>query len=186
MNPSVSSLLSFLPPHSFVMGKGKSTPQETLVSSGMECPFCGDRSHHAEMTGSPGADVVFLVESESFKNSKEEQLLAKICEAMKIAPEQAAVLVRSPGVLGDWSSCMPFQWKELKLRGPRILIALGQGIGSFFLQGSESPSRLRGVIHKRFDLNILVTEELTGMIENPNLKKQAWEDLKLALKIIKV
>jgi DNA polymerase len=186
MNPSVFSLLSLLPPHSFLMGKGVRAPEEVGAAPERACAYCGDGAHTIELAGSPGAEVVFLVESDAFQNSKEEQLLNKIREAMKMRPEQVAVLVRSSGSSpDDWSSCVPFQWKELKRRAPKVLIALGDRIGSSILGSQETISGLRGRIHNRFDLNVLVTEELSGMIENPNLKKQAWEDLKLALKVVK-
>jgi DNA polymerase len=186
MNPSVLSILSLLPPHSFVMGKGSKAPEEGVTSPVRSCAFCGEGSHAVELTGLPGAEVVFLVESDAFQNSKEEQLLNKIREAMKLKPEQVGLMVRSSGSSADeWSSCVPFQWKELKLLAPKVLIALGDGIGSSLLGGQEPLSGLRGRIHNRFDLNVLITEELSGMIENPNSKKQAWEDLKLALKVVK-
>jgi DNA polymerase len=186
MSSSVLSLLSLLPPHSFLMGKGVRAPEEVGAAPERACAYCGDGSHSVELAGSPGAEVVFLVESDAFQNSKEEQLLNKIREAMKMQPEQVGILVRSSGSsLDDWSPCVPFQWKELKRRAPKVLIALGDRIGSSILGSQETISGLRGRIHNRFDLNVLVTEELSGMIENPNLKKQAWEDLKLALKVVK-
>jgi hypothetical protein len=187
MNPSFSSLLIGLSGNSFVMGKVAPAAEAEPAAKVEECSLCGGAGHRVEWAGAAGGDVVFLLESDSFQNSKEQALLSKICEAMKLPPNRVEVLVRSPGTAGEeWAACMPFQWKELKLRGPSILIVLGTEAGKSLLPEAGADSRLRGVIHQRYEMNLLVTEDLAGMIQNPDLKKQAWEDLKLALKIMKV
>lgn len=149
MNPSVQSLLSFLPGNSFVMGKGVSR-QESPDESGSSCVFCGESTHQAFWCWGSGAEVVFLVESDAFPGSKEEQLLSKICEAMKLNPENVAVLVRSPlsGEAG-WALCSSFQWRELKARAPKVLIALGDSIGKSMSGSlpSESAPREIGRAH---------------------------------------
>ena len=185
MNPSVQSLLSFLPGNSFVMGRGVSR-QEPPVESGSSCVLCGESTHQAFWCWGSGSDVVFLVESDAFPGSKEEQLLSKICEAMKLNPGDVAVLARSPlGRDAGSTLCSSFQWRELKVRAPKVLIALGDSMGKSMAGSLPAESALRGQIHVRHDLNLLVTEDLSGMLANPNLKKQAWEDLKLALKLIR-
>ncbi|MBU6153215.1 MAG: hypothetical protein KGP28_02830 [Bdellovibrionales bacterium] len=185
MSQSVSSLLSLLPGNSFVMGRGV-TAKEVQVSHEDLCGFCERPGHQVRLTGGRGADAVFLLESDSFEDSKEEQLLSRICEAMKMDFERVGILVRSGGVSQEsWNSCMPFQWNELNLLDPRVVIVLGDQLGRSILGDRESVSAHRGRIHDRFGLKVLITEDLSGMLQNPNLKKQAWEELKLALKIIK-
>jgi|GEM_PF-5793316 len=190
MNGAISSLFSLLPPHSFVMGRkanpGAVTPEVSAHSS--VCSFCGGEFHSVEMTGDANPKFVFSVQgptdpAQRFEDSPEGQLFSKIKEAMKLGSQGAALWVRrgAPSE-SDAAICASFQLKELKKQGAGIVVALGEAAGRGILGSGLSLQELRGRLHLHHGIEVLVTESLTGMLANPNLKKQAWEDLKLALK----
>jgi len=169
---------------------GKRAPEPMGVTA--PCRFCGGASHQVDEVGGQNASFIFMVEyplspsgptlADQFTESEAGALLRKIREAMKLGPQEVSVWIRSSGGASlESASCMPFQMKELKSRAPRVVITFGEGMAQSLLDAKEPLSELRGRFHTCFDLKILATEDLTGMLTHPALKKQAWEDLKLAL-----
>ncbi len=152
MNRSGSSLASFLPPHSFVMGKrGRETGEVFEIREAREV-----RNRSA---------LVFVAEEPSegaaeFAGSAEGALLRRILEAMKIPPERAVLLFHGGSDLRD----------RIRDHHPAVLV--------FFGSGALRDEEIHGLAQELPELRVAVTESLAAMVAEPGRKKAAWEVLK--------
>jgi hypothetical protein len=161
MRNSGSNLHGFLPPHAFVMGKAP-----VPAPDGALCVFCGNRSHVALCQGS---DSPFLIlTGPAPEDSPERALLLKILEAMKLEPARVRLWSLDSAISSLSSGCTEALLEECLRERPGVLIAFG-------------PLAPRGGVIRKGDWHILVTEGLTEMSLQPELKKIAWEELKSAL-----
>ena len=126
----------------------------------------------------------------TFLQSEEAQLLFKILKPMNLDPEQTEVFVlptaSSPLIMGsEFEKNIPI----LQSLNPQVVIAMGPRVAEAILVtdfGAVEPAlgweRVRGQIQVRFGLKILATEGLRQMLERPESKQLAWDELKTALR----
>ena len=87
--------------------------------------------------------------------------------------------------------CRPFILNLINLIKPRIIVCLGEVSTNQILELDESIIKLRGkwrflqskitndFDHLNYEISVLPTLNITHLIERPELKKYAWEDMKL-------
>lgn len=166
------------------------------------CTLC---SLHATATnpvpgeGNPKAGFVCVGEAPGQKEDetgrpfvgKSGELLSKILEAIKFKREDVficnVIKHRPPGNRNPQSdeiaACSPFLMRQLALLQPRVILALGTFAAQTLLQTSLPIGKLRGQIHRFHGVPLIVTYHPAALLRNPNWKRPAWEDVKLARRI---
>ena len=87
--------------------------------------------------------------------------------------------------------CRPFIFKLISLLKPKIIICLGEVPTYQILQLNESTIKLRGKWRTikpnefNYDISVLPTFSISHLLNRPDLKKYAWEDMKLLRERIK-
>ncbi len=117
------------------------------------------------------------------------QLLTKMLAAMGLAREEVFILnvlkCRPPGnrapAPAEIQACAPFLADQLRELQPELVVALGGTAAHHLLQNDVSIRRLRGRVHQVGGQACLVTYHPSYLLQNPEMKRDAWEDLKLAM-----
>lgn len=142
----------FLPPKSIVMKKRPAHGPHLREPLGQD----SDNARQ-EADEPPPASLIFVTDPLS---APENELLARMIQAMGLDPEKTPVL--SPA-------------QALQTRYA-LAIALGEAAAQALLSSSQPLSALRGALQGR----VLATYHPGELLKNPQLKKEAWEDLKRA------
>ena len=100
-------------------------------------------------------------------HADETLLMHNICKAMRIVVKPA-VLVESLITL-------------IQAAQPKILIAMGEATAQAILQSTETLTSLRGKVHQSNGVPLVVTYDLTCLLQNRSDKAKAWDDLRLAM-----
>jgi DNA polymerase len=100
-------------------------------------------------------------------HADEALLMRNICKAMRIVVKPA-VLVESLITL-------------IQAAQPKILIAMGEATAQAILQSTETLTSLRGKVHQSNGVPLVVTYDLTCLLQNRSDKAKAWDDLRLAM-----
>lgn len=77
-------------------------------------------------------------------------------------------------------ACKPLLEKELGAVNPKVIVALGE-TAALALTGSRDVKGLRGRAHALGGAKLIVSHAVPDILENAELKKEAWADLELAL-----
>ena len=117
------------------------------------------------------------------------QLLTKIIEAIKLTRDKVYVcnVIKCRPLLNrqpkddEIIACKGFLFKQIELIQPKIICALGSIAGKVLLQSELPLSKLRGKFHKLESFNntlVIVTYHPQYLLEHPEKKILAWEDMK--------
>lgn len=82
-------------------------------------------------------------------------------------------------------ACRPFLEKQIELISPELILAVGRIAAQSLLETKAPLSRLRGKVHRYRGIPLVVLYHPAYLLRNPAAKRQAWEDLKLALRVEK-
>jgi hypothetical protein len=158
------------------------------------CHFCGGDCRGLTLMGNPDASFRVVVPAsgslEAFRVSREGVLLQKILEAMSLDSLRIGYVFlenneskESESGLSDEDGC---RMERMKASGTRFLLAFGpeafhavSGPGD---RTEPADAPLRGKVFDRAGIAFLGTESLHSLVENPALKKAAWEELKLVMR----
>jgi DNA polymerase len=80
----------------------------------------------------------------------------------------------------ELAQCAPYLERQIELLKPRILLAMGRFAAQALLGSTEPLGRLRGRVHDRQGIPVIVTYHPAYLLRNPQDKALAWEDLCLA------
>ena len=75
--------------------------------------------------------------------------------------------------------CEPHLITQLKLKKPKLIVALGRISAMTLLKTKDSLTNMRGKIHKYDGIDQIATYHPAALLRNPNFKKPTWEDFKL-------
>ena len=117
------------------------------------------------------------------------QLLTKMIEAMGFARDDVYIAnvlkCRPPGNRNpepdEIAQCQPFLFRQLESVQPKVVIALGAFAARTLLNTDAPISRLRGRVHHFRGLKLIPTFHPSFLLRSPGYKREAWEDLKLAV-----
>lgn len=88
---------------------------------------------------------------------------------------------RTPAPL-EIASCQPYLEQQIEMIRPRLLVAAGKVAAEALLECAATPlTKLRGTIHRRGNLPLLVMYHPAYFLRRPTEKKHGWIDL-LAIK----
>jgi len=115
-------------------------------------------------------------------------LLDKMLAAIKLSRSDNCYLTSlvkcAPGAdcrpsAGDFAQCIPYLDAQLELLEPDLILALGSETARQLLGTGESLENLRGTFHEYRGIPLLVSFNPDDILADENLKRPAWEDLKL-------
>ena len=68
---------------------------------------------------------------------------------------------------------------------PRLIIALGRFASQTLLESNVAIGKLRNKLHYFQNIPMIVTYHPSYLLRNPSAKKEAWDDLQLAMRTYK-
>jgi len=147
--------------------------------------------------GNPTADLMFVGEAPGADEDiqgipfvgRAGQLLTKMIEAMGFRRDDVYIAnvlkCRPPGNRNpepdEIEQCEPFLFRQLASVEPKVVIALGAFAARTLLKTDAPISRLRGRVHHFRGMKLIPTFHPSFLLRSPGYKREAWEDLKLAL-----
>jgi uracil-DNA glycosylase family 4 len=120
------------------------------------------------------------------------QLLNSILEAIELKREDVyitnIVKCRPPQnrkpLPDEIASCIPYLHRQIALIRPKVLVALGGTAGEALLGVRKSLGDLRSRVHSYGDIPLIVTYHPAALLRNPNWKKPAWDDIRIARQLL--
>jgi uracil-DNA glycosylase len=82
------------------------------------------------------------------------------------------------------AACMPFLRRQLALLKPKVIVALGATAAAALLETRKSLGDLRGKVHSYGGIPLVVTYHPAALLRNPNWKKPAWDDVRIARQLL--
>ncbi len=82
------------------------------------------------------------------------------------------------------AACMPYLHRQLDVVRPRVILALGRAAAQAVLATDTALGRLRGQIHRYQGIPVIVTYHPAALLRNEEWKRPAWQDLKMARRIL--
>lgn len=79
--------------------------------------------------------------------------------------------------------CAPYLQRQIELVQPRLIVAMGRFAVQSLLDTAEPIGRLRGRVHHRQGVPVVVTYHPAYLLRNPLDKARSWEDLCLAREV---
>ena len=80
--------------------------------------------------------------------------------------------------------CLPFLERQLLAVQPKAILAFGRISAQILLGSKEALPRFRGTVHNWRGIPLVVTYHPEAILKDENLKRPAWEDLKLLKTIL--
>ena len=121
---------------------------------------------------------VYIIDSQSiFFSGEPGKLLLKILQAMKLSKEAVCICdISCPGALKS----------RLRRIKPEIVITLGQEAADLILENRAPLQNLRGRFHAFDNIKVMPTWHPLSLLDNPNKKRDVWEDMKIVMKFLGV
>jgi uracil-DNA glycosylase family 4 len=150
--------------------------------------------------GSPTADLMFVGEAPGADEDvqgipfvgRAGQLLTKMIEAMGFTRDDVyianVIKCRPPENRNpdpdEIESCEPFLLRQIAAIEPKVIVALGSFAAKTLLKTQSPISRLRGRVYDYQGAKLVPTFHPSYLLRSPGQKREAWEDLKLALSLL--
>jgi DNA polymerase len=140
-----------------------------------ESPELNDDRNNQPYSGDSGVLLDNMLRAVGIENPRENAYMINVIKAsmQAIAPES----------IGELNQILNDKIKEVK---PKIILIVGQLSAQNVLQSKEPLARLRAKEqkHPETDTNIVVTYYPTHLLSKPIDKRKAWDDLKLAMRLV--
>jgi DNA polymerase len=81
--------------------------------------------------------------------------------------------------------CLPYLQRQIELVDPAVILCVGRIAAQRLLGRDEPLARLRGRIHRLGRTPVVVTYHPAYLLRAPAEKRRSWEDLKLALGVLR-
>jgi DNA polymerase len=183
----------------------KSLDSLTKIAADLEnckrCKLCKDRQNIVFGEGNPKAELMFVGEGPGEQEDiqgrpfigRAGQLLDKMIEAMGMKRSDVfianVVKCRPPENRNpepdEIASCSPFLFRQIDTIQPKVVVALGKFAAQTLLQTEERISDIRGKPVPYRGSQLIPTFHPAYLLRNPSSKKEAWDDLKTAMKVLK-
>jgi DNA polymerase len=150
--------------------------------------------------GSPDAELMFVGEAPGADEDiqgipfvgRAGQLLTKMIEAMGYRRDEVYIANvikcrppenRNPDPV-EVETCEPFLFQQIAAIQPKVIVALGSFAAKALLRTQSPISRLRGRSYEYHGAKLVPTFHPSYLLRSPGQKREAWEDLKLALTLL--
>ena len=165
-----------------------------------KCQLCNGRTHVVIDKGGRKAKWLFIGDSPNEQDDLQGipftgaagQLLAKMIVAMNLDIEQDVYITnlvkcrppknRHPAE-PEINQCKEYLLNQIKLLQPQIIITLGSLPAQALLNSTLAISKLRNQVHQFAGIPLIATYHPAYLIRVPSEKRDAWQDLQLALKV---
>jgi uracil-DNA glycosylase family 4 len=150
--------------------------------------------------GNSNADLMFVGEAPGADEDiqgvpfvgRAGQLLTKMIEAMGFTRDEVYIAnvlkCRPPGNRNpepdEIATCEPFLFRQLESIEPKVVIALGAFAARTLLKTDAPISRLRGRVFDFRGAKLIPTFHPSFLLRSPGYKREAWDDLKMALSLM--
>ncbi|MGQ9606629.1 MAG: uracil-DNA glycosylase [Thermogutta sp.] len=172
------------------------------VAACQKCPVLVNyRTQTVFGVGNPNAELVFIGEAPGADEDRQGQpfvgragqLLTDmitrgmgmqrkdvyICNILRCRPPDN----RTP-TAEEASHCRPWLDATLSVIQPRFICCLGATAAKYLLQTELPIGRLRGKVWEYGSAKVVCTYHPAYLLRSPNMKKEAWEDIKLLLRVM--
>ncbi|MEO7998715.1 MAG: uracil-DNA glycosylase, partial [Gemmatimonadaceae bacterium] len=172
----------------------------TVIAGCRACALGASAINPVPGEGNPSADFVCVGEAPGQTEDETGRpfigaagdLLTKILSAIQLPREEVFICNvlkhRPPGnrnpALDEIHACTPYLTRQLALIKPKVILALGTFAAQTLLNTTTSLGKLRGQVHRYNGVPLIVTYHPAALLRNENWKRPAWEDVKLARKIL--
>jgi uracil-DNA glycosylase len=199
--PTNSPLLTVMPP----ITSDKPSALKLIREDIGDCTRCRlhkGRTNLVFGVGNVNADLMFIGEGPGAdEDAKGEpfvgragQLLNNMISAMGIKREDVyianVVKCRPPSnrtpEKDECDTCSPFLMRQIDVIKPKVIVALGAVAAKNLLAVNDSMANLRGRWYDFRDSKLLVTYHPAYLLRDPRQKKEAWKDLQMAMKFLRL
>ncbi|TFH02647.1 MAG: uracil-DNA glycosylase [Calditrichales bacterium] len=158
------------------------------------CPLGKTRTNFVFGVGNPKADLMFIGEAPGRDEDlqgipfvgRAGQLLTLMLQTIGLKREDvfiANVLKCRPPNNRDPQTeeiekCEPYLLKQIEMISPRLIVTLGRFASASLLRTKAALGALREEVHSYNQVPLVVTYHPAALLRNPQLKRQAWIDLK--------
>lgn len=169
------------------------------VSICENCKLCENRTQTVLERGNRSAKWMFIGEGPGEQEDLQGrpfvgasgQLLDKMIAAMKLNTEEDVYIAnvikcrpprnRNPEP-EEINSCKNYLLQQIKLVKPQMIITLGRYAVQTLLDTELAVGKLRGKLHHYQDIPLIATYHPSYLLRAPSAKKDAWDDLQLAMR----
>jgi DNA polymerase len=160
--------LAFAGRHTIVFGEGDPNARLMFVGEG---PGADEDMQGRPFVGRAGQLLNNMINAMGLQ--REQVYIANI---VKCRPPQN----RTPEPV-EANTCTQFLFQQIGVIRPEILVALGATAATYLLGGKSSLSSLRGRVHQTRGSKLIVTYHPAYLLRDPRQKKEAWQDLQMAM-----
>jgi DNA polymerase len=171
-----------------------------LVRMCTKCPLCTTRTNAVPGEGNPRARLMVIGEGPGDTEDKTGrpfvgragELLDKMLLAIEVPRADVfianVVKCRPPQnrvpLPDEREACLPYLRRQIELVAPAVILALG-GTAAEALLGIRKPlGDLRLRVHRWGDIPLIVTYHPAALLRNPNWKRPAWDDVRIARQLL--
>lgn len=169
------------------------------VSICENCKLCENRTQTVLERGNRNAKWMFIGEGPGEQEDLQGrpfvgasgQLLDKMIAAMQLNTENDVYIAnvikcrpprnRNPEP-EEISSCKNYLLQQINLVKPQMIITLGRYAAQTLLDTEIAVGKLRGKVHHYQDIPLIATYHPSYLLRTPSAKKDAWDDLQLAMR----
>jgi uracil-DNA glycosylase len=151
--------------------------------------------------GNPHAEIMFVGEGPGADEDEQgipfvgragQQLTRMIEGGMGLRRDEVyianVVKCRPPGNRNpepdEIATCEPFLFRQIEAVKPKVIVALGKFAAQTLLKVDTPIGRLRGRQYDYRGTALIPTFHPSFLLRSPGYKREAWDDLKLALKVL--
>ena len=159
-----------------------------------KCPLGATRTHFVFGVGNSAADLMLIGEAPGRDEDlqgipfvgRAGQLLTLMLRAIDLKREEVFIAnvlkCRPPNnrdpLPDEIEKCEPYLLRQIEIIEPRLIVTLGRFASASLLRTKESLGSLREQVHDYNQVPLIVTYHPAALLRNPQLKRQAWDDLK--------
>ena len=81
-------------------------------------------------------------------------------------------------------ACLPYLERQIAAVRPRLICCLGRIAAQTLLGTTSSLGALRGTVHQRKGIPVVVTYHPSAVLRDQSLRKPVWEDLKVVQRLL--
>ncbi len=164
------------------------------------CQLCETRTHTVPGEGNPRAGLMVIGEGPGESEDRQGrpfvgragELLDRMLAAIELPRAEVfianVVKCRPPRnrtpLPDERAACMPYLRRQIALVRPRVLLALGTTAAEALLDSRRPLGELRLRVHRFNGTPLVVTYHPAALLRNPNWKRPAWDDLRIARQLL--
>ncbi|HET6267124.1 MAG TPA: uracil-DNA glycosylase, partial [Acidobacteriota bacterium] len=152
---------------------GEGNPEARLMLIG-EAPGADEDDQGRPFVGRAGQLLMQMIRAIQFERAD-----VYIANVLKCRPPG-----NRPPEPDEVKTCSPFLFRQIEIIQPKLILALGTFSAQLLIESKSSISMLRNRVYEMPFGKVIATYHPSFLLRSPQKKPEAWEDLKLARKIL--